>query len=211
MGYGTIVSLADNFRYSLSSDDVLWAGRMLAGEGGSHAATLWTMTQRAVVADVGQPGSRYPTFTSLIRGYSQPISERWVAGGDRCPQPIPGDEWCSPERLARRNAMVTRSWDSLPADIRAVVTEWAEGRLRNPVPGAVHFRANDETARRQIAAGTHIHVLTAGNVYTAVPETRSWGRDRVTITGGRSGLVYAALGGAVAGAAALAYLWLSKR
>jgi hypothetical protein len=211
MGYGTIVSATDNYSYALTSDDVLWAGRMLAGEGGNHAATLWTMTQRAVVADVGKPGSRYPTLTSLLRGYSQPISERWVEGGDRCPVPVPGSTWCSPEKLARREAMVTRSWSSLPEDIRAVVSAWADGKLPNPVPGAVHFRANDATARAQIAAGTHIPVLTAGNVYTAVPETRSWSRDRVTIKAGSSGMLYLAMGGALAGVGALAYLWLSKR
>lgn len=209
MGYGRIVSEADNFDYPITSDDVLWTARMLTREGGNHAATLWTMTQRAVQVDIAKPGSRYPSFTSYVRAYSQPINPKWAEGGQFCP--TPDDNWCSPARLAVRASVSSRPWSEISPEIRALVTQWAEGKLPNPVPGAVHFRADDETAAAQLRAGTHILKLRAGNVYTAMPETQHWTADRVRIVAGRPGWLWALGGGALAGMAYLGYSWLSKR
>ena len=134
------------WRYTFTRDDVLWAARMLQGEGPPEdsAAILWTMAQ--LFAPEGQAGKysgphRFDTFTKLIQAYSQPINPIWRRDGSRC-RPggrYYGTDHCSEARLRRRDYYATLAYDDVDPDKRAVLEAWLEGKVPNPVPGAADF------------------------------------------------------------------------
>ncbi len=149
--YGTIVTPA-GVRVPLTGDDVLWTARMLEGEAGTYEeqqAIVWTLAQRLAwgsgrVANAGlarqfaSPGG----WTRWLQGFSQAINPAWLAGGSRCPQPVPGTD-CDPARLRRRAALATKPWANIDLSARQVALAFAAGTLANNAPGVVNFRAND--------------------------------------------------------------------
>lgn len=143
--YGTIVSKG-GWSYQITPDDVLWAARMAACEGGGPkdpAGALWAMTQLfSPAAQRGKYGRvRYTSLGSLLRAYSQCINPSWARGGHFCGSggKYAGTDRCSDSRLERRRRFRTMRWEQVPADARAVTMAWATARLPNPVPRAVEF------------------------------------------------------------------------
>jgi len=142
-----------DWRYQLTDEDLLWAGRMVQGEtlpgrarrGEDALAVLWTMT--SLFTPAGQRAKygrlRFGTFTDLIRAYSQPINPRWLRDGFFC-RPggrHHGTDACAPERLDGRERLQRMAWSELDAELRAVVLRWAAGQTTNPAPRAIEFAA----------------------------------------------------------------------
>ena len=131
--------------YQITREDVLWLGRMVEYEGGrssaEHAAEiLWVVAQRFYWL----PAYRHGTFTRAARAFSQPINPIWQRDGDRC---RPGGrytntEHCEPERLARRDEAVRRTWDSLSSITKRVTEAFVTGQLPNHIPGILNFDSN---------------------------------------------------------------------
>lgn len=135
-----------SWSYTFSPEDRLWTARMLAGEGPASdaPAVLWTMAQ--LFTPAGQKAkygneTRFRTFTGLIQAYSQPINPIWRRDGSKC-RPggsHHGTDACSESRLARRDAFATLAYNAVAADKRAVLEGWLEGKVPNPLPGAIDF------------------------------------------------------------------------
>ena len=203
--WGTIAS--GRFRYAFSDDDVLWAMRMVVGEGaGDWKEVLWCMAQRfAFLSRYRRYRERYPTFTSLILAYSQPINPRWRRYGQFCRRHGKGfgKGACAECRLKRRDFFARAKPDELRrrgrSAARAVdgVVRWARGEVPNPVPGAVHFavgpivinklrRINKKRARKNLPGfgpPTRSRLLRhkGKNWFMAVPRTHRWTKDHVRI------------------------------
>jgi len=204
------VRTKDGLRYQLTDDDVIWAARAAACEGGGRegpAATLWAWTQRFAAPNYRR---NYPTLRRLVQAHSQPINPIWRRDGSKC-RPgarYHGSEHCAPHRLARRDRCAQMSWDSIPAHVRTQVEAWATARMPNPIPKAVDFAA--ASVRPQ---STDILTYRRGNLfYVERGISDRWDRDHVTMhmdgrVAGPSGLAGGAAGAviaAVAGVAAVA-------
>jgi hypothetical protein len=183
MSAATIIA-KDGTRYTLSDNDVLWAARMTAFEGGDPVPVLWTMTQRFV-----QGGAR-GTFADFIRRYAQPINPKWSRGGACCcgPGECPagrdfcGEDPCSETRLARRQRAQTITWAEMeredPEAVRAT-RAWATAQLSNPVPGAVHFAAPTLAASKLARNPDLKLVAKAGNWFLGTTTSLAKPRDYV--------------------------------
>lgn len=131
--------------YVLTADDLLWLARAITGESGGaggtpDAAIAWAIAQNFVlVRGSGGARPRFPTFTACIRAYAQPVNAEWANAASAKCQATPSA--CTPERVARRQALQSTPFASLPAGARAVVSSFATGSLSNPVPGLVDWAA----------------------------------------------------------------------
>jgi hypothetical protein len=186
------IQTADGWHYELTEDDVLWCARMLVGEGGNNAATLWTMASRLALLAKHKPGL-YPTLTALVRAYSEPINPKFQRDGELC---RPGGHLhdapaCMPGRLDRRAAICALDPHiAAPHDLadrwskaRVVVASWVFGGVQNPAPRAVHFAVPsliDAEIRRGECSRV---VLLDGNAYASTKETDHWPRSFVTLDG----------------------------
>lgn len=162
----------DGWSYELTPGDLLWAARMIEGEGGNQAGVLWTMAQRLALVHRSAP---HLTFTDLIRAYSQPINPRWSRTGDFCAAggPYSDTEACDERHLERRD----RISNLAPEDMRPAVDfvqRWARGSVPNPVPKAVHFATPELIARRINDGSLARVVLTDGNAYASTPRSETW-------------------------------------
>lgn len=82
IGLGKIRAVDENdqevWSYQLTQDDLLWAGRMLAGEEGdsdtdlNYRAVLWCLASRLYSFR-----GRFSSFKDLCKGFSQPINPKW--------------------------------------------------------------------------------------------------------------------------------------
>jgi hypothetical protein len=142
--------------YRITPTDVLWLKRMVEGEAGgspsrqSVAALLWAMANYHMLV-IGPRGARpkFTTLTGLLRAYSQPLSSAWDQLSDPKCQQHP--DHCTPSHLARR-ARIQRLTTFSPA-IEGPVAEFLAGRLDNPVPGLVDWRAGNWDGCRTNVAG----------------------------------------------------------
>lgn len=159
---GRIVTNDGNFEAQLSWEDLLWAARMLLGEGASEGglhgkAILWCMTNRIVLSNRAQGRKSGGAYKRLIKQYSQPINPKWreeaVTGdtdaeisvlNDICRDPSNEDvrNRCSIDQKRRRVVISTKTWNELPENVTDLVVKWARGEVNNPVVGAVHFALN---------------------------------------------------------------------
>lgn len=177
------IATADGWRYQITSDDLLWCARMLVGEGGNAAATLWTMASRLALLAKHRP-ELYPTLTSLVRAYSEPINPKFQTDGDLC---RPGGHLhnapaCSSGRLARRAAICALDPSVVPpADLaeqwknaRAICSAWQVGRIANPAERAIHF-AVPSLIDAEIRTGECSRViLLDGNAYASNKVSDHW-------------------------------------
>lgn len=136
------------FEYELSPTDLHWLAVSLWGECSAKddqacGAVAWTMMARWM-----RWGRRHwDTFTGLMRAFSQPINPKWLGKG-------------TAEEIERRKMYQGWTWGEIPPRAREYAIAFAEGRLGNPVPGAVDF-AEEGVVRRQGKIGTTI----AGNTF----------------------------------------------
>lgn len=161
-----------DWSYTLTDEDLLWAARMIEGEGGNRPGVLWTMAQRLALLHRAAP---HLTYTGLIRAYSQPINPRWFRDGEFCK---PGGSRsdtaaCDPDRLARRDRISHLQPSDMP-DAVELVRQWAIGQVGNPTPKAVHF-AELPIIQRGIDNGSLARiVLDQGNAYASTPRSELW-------------------------------------
>jgi hypothetical protein len=205
-----LITAKDGWTYQLTPTDLDWLAREIANEGGSAAATLWTMAQRLY-----SRRARGETMTAMIRGFSQPINPRWLADGDfcrpggtyYCPPPCTDTRSpCHPNKLARR-ATAQAPTTAYPEKI-AFVRAWAAGHVPNPVPRANDFRACDDAARELVASGRAVLVLSSGNCYVARDGSQNWPIDMVSVAGaGPAAGGAGGIGAAVAGLLGLFLAW----
>ena len=177
-----LITSSDGFRYQITEEDLDWMSRLLGNEGGSMAADAWTMAQRFVLLH-----RAFPTFTAMLRSFSQPINPRWTATGDFC---APGGRYagtanCSPDKLAHR-AYVQDPSTSYPAKM-LIARAWANGMIANPVPRATDFRANDDVAHEIVRSGRMRLVLDDGNWYFSTPDSYDWDENHVLVGGRGTG------------------------
>lgn len=153
------------YRYQLTADDLLWLARSVQFEGGDPEATIWTYTQLAALR-------RTSSFTTLVRGHSQPVNPKWEsASAEKCRQ---HPDRCTPRQLARRRRARTITWEELRTDIKNLVVNWSQGRLSNGVPRAVNFadpQVSQDFLRRN---GESRVIKKAGNWYIATARSLRW-------------------------------------
>lgn len=181
---------------ALSSDDVLWAARMIHGETGGSAsfedadAMLWSMGQRIRWS----PTWRKKTLAGLVRSYSQPINVKWSKTGKACRKYYDGSssdptpDNCSESRLQRRAKYRKIAWTDIDAAARSQTLRFARGELDNPVPGAVGWFArglwerrekNGSNARENMAF--HSEIERNAFFYSTRPDTRAWTGSEVRV------------------------------
>jgi hypothetical protein len=174
----------NGFRYRLTDADVLWAGRMVEGEGLPDAAmVLWSMTQRFTMLKWRS------SFTRFIQAYSQPINPIWGRRGSKC---VAGGAYhgkpdCSESKLARRDRIATASWDQLSEIARRETLKWATADLSNPIPRATDFAAASLVRRkldpRSRSYDPNIELVARGlNWFVSKPASRRWDPAYVTMT-----------------------------
>jgi hypothetical protein len=176
--WASIVRVSDGWAYTLTDEDVLWAAKMAAYEG-DPAEVLWAMTQRFVHTRA----QNWPSFTAFIREFSQPINEDWYEGGRYCP-PGSTSARCTPELLAKREHIRRQTWDDVAAEKPSAVAttlQWAQGKLRNPVPGVVNFAA-PSVVRRFLAQNPDSELRHRGdNWFIAEAKTKNWPSNYVVM------------------------------
>lgn len=207
MSVDGVLRSADGFAYQVTPDDALWLARAAKYEGQSDARhTIWALAQRFV--EIGGPGTRYPTFKTLIRAYAQPVNPIWMRDGSMC---RPGGSWygrcrgdycpCEEVRLRRRDqAAADPAAETLP-----IVQAWVRGEVPNEVPRATHYAAEFIVAP-QLESGELPDLVRAGdgNWYATTPRSRDWPRNYVTISGtGEGARSWGLLLGGVASVAAI--------
>lgn len=173
------ITTSDGWAYELTPTDLLWAARMIKGEGGNSAAVLWTMASRLAMM-------RGRSFTDLIRGYSQPINPAWSRAGARCGPggSAAGTDACAPARLDARDRISSLQPSDMPVQWD-LVQRWAAGGVPNPAPRAVEF-ATPEVVGTCIL-GHHGDcarvVLVAGNAYASSSSSDGWPESYVRVSG----------------------------
>lgn len=211
-GLGTVTGqwakiVAPGFRYQLTDEDILWAGRAAAHEG-SHGAVLWAWAQRYTLPEMRQFG----TLTEMMRAHSQPINPKWVRGGRCCPTALPDCTSpcstshpcpCSEAVLTRRDRAVTMPWSMLSSSLRNTVTKWATAQLPNPIPRAVDFAMRGS----RVSSGLTKLFTIGDNDFFATSRTLSWDPNRIVMQKGEhivgvggSNIIVFAIAALIAGA-----------
>jgi hypothetical protein len=154
--------------YRLTDNDLLWLARALVGEVGASgwsdrdkqrggAAVIWALAQNfMLVIGAGNRRPRFSTFTNIVRAYCQPVNPAWMdPNGAKC-QSHP--DACTPARLNRRRQISSMSWNSIPPEVRDLVTQFKQGSLDNPVIGMTDWHARTWNGALVEIAGNHFGV-----------------------------------------------------
>jgi len=123
--------------YPLTQTDLLWLKRAIVGEveSGNPAPIIWALAQNFLLVDRAH---YFPTFTDLIRAYSQPVNASWAdANSDKCRS---HPEACTAQRMARRARI--QSLTSFSPRVEQAVAQFMAGSLPNPIPGLVDWKAS---------------------------------------------------------------------
>lgn len=169
-GTGTLVF--EGGYYQLTHDDLTWLAKSLKNESAEREgriAAAWCMLQRFVAR---RQAGRVETFSSFIRAFSQPINPIWAdhnacRDGKGCCGSTSGA--CSPDKVARRQELISTSWDELCPCVTDLVLELMTGSIPNPVEGFTDFAASSSRACRQ----NETCVVVGGNrfIYGSPPLT----------------------------------------
>jgi hypothetical protein len=131
--------------YAVTSDDALWAARMLVGEAGGQddvddAAVLWCMVNSYMLRPVRQA---YPTFHEFVRAYCTPLQPYLKSQGAIDRHRRLGTPMVEVEpgkfQLQRHVELQVRPWAQLPATARALVERVFHGQLPSPCGNATQF------------------------------------------------------------------------
>jgi hypothetical protein len=118
----------------ISDDDLIWAGRGLIGEEGSHpsrdtmAGLLWAIMHRCLLLN-----SKL-SYGDMWKWFSTATSPKWRRGGEKCG---PGgvyetNEECSEAKLKRRATISQLGWDDFPQPMKCALLEFQNGVLFPP-------------------------------------------------------------------------------
>lgn len=162
---GSVVSLP------LSGLDALWLARSIVGESQRDALAVGSTLLRrwCFVNDQRKnAGSSllWPTFTDLVRAYSQPVNPAWADRGTE-------------QQIARRARITGLSWAEIPESVRTVVLGLLGGRVPLSKPGAIHF-ADTRVSRTFMANNPGAKTVGDGhNTFLSLPASRSYPEPRV--------------------------------
>ncbi|MGE0712876.1 MAG: hypothetical protein AB7N76_14150 [Planctomycetota bacterium] len=143
--YGVLRCDATQVRYELTTEDALWATRMLVGEAGGRddvddAAVLWTMLNSYAIRDVRK---HYPSFAAFVRAYCTPLQPYLKSQGalrrhQKKKTPLvevePGKF-----QLKRHVELQQRAWEKLPQGARDLVLRVFRGQQQTPCGAATQF------------------------------------------------------------------------
>ena len=139
--------------------DALWLRRAVEREGEPREWIAQALVNRwALLRDQG--GGQYPTLTSLVRAYAQPINPRWFPDGDLHLAQLAAH---APRGAAHRADMIARAErrerDDSTRKIFRPETEAAVARaLRGPITlpaGVTEYAADTASARSRHGAPSH--------------------------------------------------------
>ena len=142
--------------------DWLWLARAVEAEGEPHALVAQTLVNRwAWLRDRGL--KQYPTLTSLVRGYAQPVNPRWMPGGELFEAELRETADASArarlEEHARRRRDVHARREVFGADTRNAV---GQALVRGPITipaGAVHYSAGNSKLPVLVPGGPHLNTI----------------------------------------------------
>lgn len=186
----------DGDGYQLTPHDAELAVRMALFEGGDPAYTLWTLAQRWVLFSgrMRKRGIKYgKSFGTLIQEFSQPLNPDWLASGAFC-RPggkYAGTDYCSPDKLARREHAQNDSLELVHAKDPAafdVAVAWLRAEIKNPVPRGTNFSVPHVAANyvkhtpgtRELAR-TPPDTCPACNVILVEPDAANWPSNHVSL------------------------------
>lgn len=173
--FGTIRG-PENWSYTFTEDDYLWACRSLEGEAGAHScgvegeAILWTMLNylyfvRNRTVGRGVASTRPPhTYASILRAYSQPINPYWADKG-------------TPEQQANRRRITNMSLADIRPCIRELVLQFMQGKIDGTrYVGLVHFDNGTIDSGGDNRMKVDLGLEPRRNVFYKLPATASWGK-----------------------------------
>jgi len=182
--WGTLV-VRDGYRYPLTNEDVLWAARMVYGEGGSDLpAVLWATAQR--FAGIPARRNMHGTYRAMLQLWSEPLMASRTSTGSYC-LANPTSTRCTPSKMERRELIQSLPWDppypsgtsvSRWERAKSVTARWAKAGEPNTVPLAINMA--DETVTP--GSGSVVVKRAGGNVFYTEPAlTRGWTPDQVLV------------------------------
>lgn len=152
------------YSYPVTFQDHLWWTRAIWREGAPQVTVGHTLLQRfTYLYSIGE----YPTLTSFLRSYVQPINPKWFPGGKLSEAKIArlekkGDIKGANAERARAKKRLEYSATLLakiPSRYREIADRILAGETRSPAPGAMHFAAStakktdsNEVARQKAQA-----------------------------------------------------------
>jgi len=170
-----VMSFPGTPSYQITQDDKNWMARAIWGEVSRDpaawaradvqkgaAAVLWAFANNYMT--VGQKRQLFSTFGTFIQAYSQPINPRWDEASDTKCQQMPS--MCTADRLAFRQALRVKAWNTFPVELQNVVNRFVQGTLYNPIGRRTDFRA----ANTGYYAADRM--LVSGNVFGTDPAAR---------------------------------------
>jgi len=190
--WGQLVT-KDGFRYQLTDDDVLWAARMIYGEGGDDLpGVLWATAQRFA----GIPARRrlHPTYRGMLVLWSEPLMASRTDTGSYCLSHLESAR-CTPRKMAVRELIRSLPWEApYPSSVtvgdrtvrlsvdrweraKRIASRWARGEESNTVPQAI------DMAHTSVAPPASYQVVkqAGGNVFYNNPLSRGWPADQVVL------------------------------
>lgn len=135
-----VLSSPDSRELPVTKDDALWLARAVEAEGEPRRLVAQTLVNRwAWLADYA-PG-KYPTLTSLVRAYAQPVNPRWFPDGDLFASRMLGVAAVK-QRAEIEKARVRRDVHSTRTRFTRGTQDAVAQALRGPLvipPGAVDY------------------------------------------------------------------------
>lgn len=210
--WGKITTKDGKYNYQITDRDVLWATKMVIGEGSDSALILWSMVALLVWHNQRRGRAFYgKSYFNLIYLYSQPISPRWRRTGDKCIVNAGKTFGCRTVALQRREIYRSMSYDDILADPVLkekldLVIDWAKGKVENPdktsrttdfavasksavdeettitAGGKCPPNRRDKNGKRKPCSFNHIVKKIGGVWYVSRPGTQKWGPGYIQIT-----------------------------
>lgn len=147
--------VAPQVQYTPSDEDWLWLAVACSAESGDYRGQLaacWAMISRFAAFEQRTPG-QFPTLTSLVRAFSQPVNPIW-SDLDACTSDGRGccGHRCTQADVNRRLRIQARSWSWISENqpsLYRMINLFKEGRPpENPIPGYTNFAACWATGNR---------------------------------------------------------------
>lgn len=134
------------FTYQVTPQDRLTLIRSVWREGRPQGAVAYTLLQRFTFLY-----PKYRNLSTFIQAYSQPINPRWFPKGDlhlAAIKAVKGEKQSIARleaKAALRPTFASTPESKIPPRVVNLVDNVLTGRLKSPVPTAVHFRGSKAT------------------------------------------------------------------
>lgn len=179
------IHVADQPRYVVGQDDVLWMAKVTMREAGPrliHAeasATAWAIVQ-GWARERTRRGGHGPSLAWYAQRYSAACSADWATGGTKY----------SPRITPRADACRAMEWWEIPDRWQNFVRDFFLGLMPCRTPGAYHVLARgfERWAADDLIGPIYVTTeeeYAGGNAYYKTDDTASWDRDLVRIVPAR--------------------------